>query len=1046
MLKVINKFMKKLITLGLFVLVASLSFGQTTLLGSEAFSSGLGIFTANDANWTSTNPTSTAPPGFSSSGYTGASGGNAGTLADNYTPTTNLTSSSFSTLNKNTVTVTFSEWLSSPSAITITDIILQYSTDNGTTWTSSSFSSTATDVTYNTLKTVILPPLVNGYSQVKLRFTLSGSGFGFGGLYYVDDFKVVGTTPPPATNFYNKSVLDPTLTTSWGTSTDGTGTAPVSFILDNQVFNLINGASSTLSTSWTISGTNSKLKIGDGTSIVTLNTGIFNYTGKVYIYNKGTLSLGFNPGVTVFDTLATGSTVDYSRAGGQPIKTGTYSNLTISGGSGAKTISSAVTVNGILNLSTVGSLSLTSTLNINRTVTGTMPITGGALGATTSVINVNRSGGGTVGTLYFNSSGALFNFIITSGDVTLGSNLQIDGAAASTPVLSIASGASLDGGSFSIKGSSSLTESVVINGTFKTANTAGLNSGASTAFDLNLTPTLSSSTIEYNATSGSQIITPFPSVNAYNNLTLSGAATKTFSASSYFITKDFVVTGGTPSISSSATFEFSGASVQALAAMDYPTLTLSGSGNKTLSISDTSRISTLVTINGTANLVTNGRLLLKADGAGTNVAQLLDNTISGGVSGNVSIQRVVGSRSGSQALNGPAILLSSPVNGNLSQFTIKYGTNRNFYYYDPSLALGSRYTKVDISTPAIAGKGYLYRALTGDKYYLSGTVNNGDITQNLIFAGDNMNLIGNPYPSAITWDPAKITMTNLAGGNSYSIFDGVAYVSKTTGTNIPLGQGFFVQAASSGASVVFKNIARLANQAPLYRLENDINNRTELWIYRGSKFHDMAVTWGQNGASSNTYKNVFDGDKLMPVAEAPSVNFIKGNKNLTIFSFGTEENKVKIPVITKLPIDTVYSFELKNLEKLDPAYNVYLVDSTLNIIHDLRSNNKYTFNGNASNTSRFSIVFNTSTVTSINETQEVASQMTVFSDRKEVYFNVTEIPNNLIIRDLKGNIVYKSSNFDAKSFSINLPYNEGIYIATVETSNQVINKKFILKY
>ncbi|MBU6159071.1 MAG: hypothetical protein KGP35_08575, partial [Bacteroidetes bacterium] len=78
-------------------------------------------------------------------------------------------------------------------------------------------------------------------------------------------FLTLGYTGWGQTNFYYKGTGNVTSVSSWGTNTDGTGTAPVNFTTNKQIFNLRNAASITLDASWTISGNNSKLVVGNGT-------------------------------------------------------------------------------------------------------------------------------------------------------------------------------------------------------------------------------------------------------------------------------------------------------------------------------------------------------------------------------------------------------------------------------------------------------------------------------------------------------------------------------------------------------------------------------------------------------------------------------------------------------------------------------------------------------------------------------------------------------------------------------------------------------------
>jgi hypothetical protein len=76
------------------------------------------------------------------------------------------------------------------------------------------------------------------------------------------------------TNYYSKSTGNLNLTANWGTSTDGSGTAPLNFTSANQIFNIRNRAAHTVSYTWTVSGAGSKVVVGDGTTacVITLTS------------------------------------------------------------------------------------------------------------------------------------------------------------------------------------------------------------------------------------------------------------------------------------------------------------------------------------------------------------------------------------------------------------------------------------------------------------------------------------------------------------------------------------------------------------------------------------------------------------------------------------------------------------------------------------------------------------------------------------------------------------------------------------------------------
>jgi hypothetical protein len=68
------------------------------------------------------------------------------------------------------------------------------------------------------------------------------------------------------TNYYSKSTGNLNVLSTWGLNTDGTGTAPANFSTANNFFNIRNRATATIGANWTVSGTGSKVIVGDGTN------------------------------------------------------------------------------------------------------------------------------------------------------------------------------------------------------------------------------------------------------------------------------------------------------------------------------------------------------------------------------------------------------------------------------------------------------------------------------------------------------------------------------------------------------------------------------------------------------------------------------------------------------------------------------------------------------------------------------------------------------------------------------------------------------------
>ena len=390
-----------------------------------------------------------------------------------------------------------------------------------------------------------------------------------------------------ATNYYLKSGGTVTGLASWGMSTNGTGTAPASFTAANQIFNVRNNATVTLTAAWTVSGTGSGVTIGDGSTTCNFTIpATFNLTGSILnVSANATLTLKNNtlPTLTacVYDPA---STVDFANSATTTIpltngftNSGVYGNLTVSGTGanynfvGAAGGATTYTI-GTLNITTANtfefngcaagatsySFTITNYTQTNGTVEGaennaTDP--GGNAHPINVYVYILGVFNKTSGILTDNSPNNISQFIFNSGGsqsfsispTTAGTNtwwsfrvsnnsiinlnnaLDLSGGftSGSETYLIVDAGSTFNAGNNLIStNSSASTLTLLINGKLQTAVPAGLNGSTSTMLVSTNTPTItlgSASTIEYNSTS-TQTIT---ARTDYANLTVTNNLTKT---------------------------------------------------------------------------------------------------------------------------------------------------------------------------------------------------------------------------------------------------------------------------------------------------------------------------------------------------------------------------------------------------------------------------------------------------------------------------------------------------------------------------------------
>ncbi len=167
-----------------------------------------------------------------------------------------------------------------------------------------------------------------------------------------------------AVPYYSRNSGNPAVLSNWNSLPGGGGSTPASFTANNQTFIIQSGHTmTTTSSGWTVSGTNSKLEIGNG-GILTEPYPVTIGTGSILQINSGgRLNHNVNS-LSIFggtESFAANSTVNYGLAGAQTVLQESYGNLIMSG-SGIKTLGGTTTVTGTLTLAG-GNLSLGSGAN-----------------------------------------------------------------------------------------------------------------------------------------------------------------------------------------------------------------------------------------------------------------------------------------------------------------------------------------------------------------------------------------------------------------------------------------------------------------------------------------------------------------------------------------------------------------------------------------------------------------------------------------------------------------------------------------------------------
>lgn len=372
----------------------------------------------------------------------------------------------------------------------------------------------------------------------------------------------------------------------------------------------------------------------------------------------------------------------------------------------------------------------------------------------------------------------------------------------------------------------------------------------------------------------------------------------------------------------------------------------------------------LKTISG--NLTTGGKLVLRSSAA--NTAALVDPTGGGTITGDASVERKIGSTSGyhylSAAVSGANV--NNTTTGWRDDFTILaaldnmvfipgqiYSQLPSVWEYQefvnnpiPEYGWVSATSATDPITPL---KGFACVVPGNTVVDVFGPLNNGAVPSYSITLTDNgLNLLGNPYPSPISWNLFRTTNGSALATTGYKAFvSSGGYVGNygtwdgSTGTlgvtdRIASSQAFFATGLGN-TTVTAANTNRLISPADVIASFFGYNYVADLLRldFSGNGYTDqMAVYF------SDSRSDAFDNDATKlnsPVEGVPSIYTLAGNEHLSINAMGALNMEKVVPVGVNIKTAGTYTFGNVDMSTFAPSVIAYLEDVQTGTVTNLRA-------------------------------------------------------------------------------------------------------------
>ncbi|WP_083598083.1 MULTISPECIES: T9SS sorting signal type C domain-containing protein [unclassified Flavobacterium] len=402
-----------------------------------------------------------------------------------------------------------------------------------------------------------------------------------------------------------------------------------------------------------------------------------------------------------------------------------------------------------------------------------------------------------------------------------------------------------------------------------------------------------------------------------------------------------------------------------------------------------------------------------------------------------------------------------------------------YYSYNPTTGWTINYNGTLVMTP---GQGYIVRSpqeydINSTAVYqasFKGVPNNGNIT--VTPTATKWNLIGNPYPSAISanqlindtgvgalyfWthnSPPNGTVAGDAKYNytaaDYAVYSLTGSVVTTSGAaaptgNIAAGQGFFFK-ATTGNNIVFTNNMRIpGNNTQFFKTSAKAAVETNrIWLnFTNAEGAFKQALIGYIDGATNSWDQSYDAATLNGNTYADFYS-INDAKKLTIQGRAVPfEDTDVISLGYKTAIAGEFTISIDHVDGLFEGQKVYLEDKVTNTIQDLKAG-IYTFTSEIGTfTDRFQLRYTNKTL-GTGDFENVKDGLLVSVKDKAI--KATSSKENIKevnIYDITGKLVYSKNKIGVTELSIsNLQSSDQVLLVKVTLENDfTTTRKIIFK-
>ncbi len=306
-----------------------------------------------------------------------------------------------------------------------------------------------------------------------------------------------------------------------------------------------------------------------------------------------------------------------------------------------------------------------------------------------------------------------------------------------------------------------------------------------------------------------------------------------------------------------------------------------------------------------------------------------------------------------------------PITGNFDNSSSGPGIDSStpsLYYYGESLSgenvrlgwIGYPSSGSSADNPLVPGTGYAAKMLDGANATLvdvTGTINQGDLSYSVSFAGSGWNLLGNPYPATVDWsNTTGWSRTNVAnavyvrnnenGDNNSVVASFVDGVGTNGGTGlIATMQSFWVQALGDNPSLQINERAKSGNTGTFFRVKEPLH-LFRITLSNDNEKDEAVVRFSSN--ASFEYDPEMDARKFSNEAINLSTNVAtQGDMAINTIPQLLCEQALQLKMSNTDPGS--YQLNFTELERLNLPYTILLTDLFTESVMDISNEASYQF-------------------------------------------------------------------------------------------------------